>query len=162
MWAKGQGQRQSLSQDNIDELYTTVHERALRHRRSSEFGETHAEMEQLYEFWSHFLCRNFNPTMYSEFKKFAAEDTDRKAMAGMSHLINYYDETLKSQNKTISDLLAHDYIELVKQELARSDNSNRLAFGKLQLLWRNNILLPESRMKIENLIAPELREELER
>lgn len=158
MWVKGQRQPAPVSEHNSEELYTSFHARALRNREASNIGETHPDMKLLYEFWSHFLCRNFNLTMYSEFRKYAFEDARENAMTGMKNLISYYDEILNSKKKVIPEPLARHYVELVKSE----ELGNRPAFEKLRAAWRNGALDMKSRKKIDNLVDPILREELER
>lgn len=163
MWAKGQRQQAPISKDNTDELYTTVRARALRNRETSISGETHPDMKLLYEFWSHFLCRNFNPTMYREFRRYAIADSDAHAMDGMKSLISYYDETLNNKKKVIPDVLASHYVDLVNHEkLLSGSNSDRPAFTKLRLAWRNGALDMRSRKKIDNLVDIALKAELER
>lgn len=158
MWVKGQRQ-QSISERNTEALYTSYRARALKHREASAAGETHSDMKLLYEFWSHFLCRNFNLTMYNEFRKYALEDASQQALAGMKNLISYYDEVLNSKKKVIPETLARHYIEIVKNEVTDGEQP---AFKKLRAAWRNGALDLKSRKKIDNLIDPKLREELER
>jgi la-related protein 1 len=163
MWVKGQRQQAPIPKDNDDELYTTVRARALASREASAPGETHSDMKVLYQFWSHFLCRNFNPKMYSEFRQYAIEDAREHAVDGMKSLISYYDEILISKKKVIPDVLALHYVELVNDERANAQpGADRPAFAKLRLAWRNGALDLKSRKKIDNLVDPKLREELER
>jgi la-related protein 1 len=158
MWVKGQRQPAPVSEQNSEELYTTFHSRALRNREASNVGETHPDMKLLYEFWSHFLCRNFNLTMYTEFRRYAYEDVRDNDMTGMKSLISYYDEILNSKKKVIPETLARHYVELVKNE----EPGTRPAFEKLRAAWRNGALDMKSRKKIDNFVDPKLREELER
>lgn len=163
MWVKGQRQQAPIPKDNADELYTTVRARALASREMSPPGETHSDMKVLYEFWSHFLCRNFNPKMYTEFRQCATEDSKENALEGMKSLISYYDEILISKKKVIPDVLAQHYVELVNDEKAAAQaNTDRPAFAKLRAAWRNGALDLKSRKKIDGLVDPGLREELER
>lgn len=159
MWVKGQKQQAPVSEHNTEESYSAVRARALKHRESSGPGETHPDMKLLYEFWAHFLCRNFNPNMYSEFRKYAFEDATQNKSVGMENLITYYDEILNSKKKTIPEPLARHYVELVKDE---ESNSERPAFAKLRAAWRNGALDMKSRKKIDNLVDAKLRAELER
>ncbi|KAA8566812.1 hypothetical protein EYC84_009911 [Monilinia fructicola] len=92
MWVKDQRRQAAISESNTTEKYTTFRERAIRVRESSQPGETHTDMKLLYEFWAHFLCRNFNPSMYYEFRRLALEDNHNNASTGMEQLILYYDE----------------------------------------------------------------------
>ncbi|KAE9376816.1 hypothetical protein N431DRAFT_331921 [Stipitochalara longipes BDJ] len=158
MWVKGQRQPAPVSEQNSEELYTTFHSRALKNREASHIGETHPDMKLLYEFWSHFLCRNFNLTMYTEFRRYAHEDARDNAMIGLKNLVSYYDEVLNSKKKVIPETLARHYVELVKNE----EPGNRPAFEKLRAAWRNGALDMKSRKKIDNFVDAKLREELER
>ncbi|KAG9232171.1 hypothetical protein BJ875DRAFT_93411 [Amylocarpus encephaloides] len=157
MWVKGQRQQAPVSEHNSRESYTSFRARALNRRGASATGETHADMKLLYEFWSHFLCRNFNLTMYSEFRQYAYEDAESKAMSGMKNLVSYYDEILNSKKKVIPETLARHYVDLVKEE----DAEDRPAFERLRAAWRNGALDMKSRKKIDNFVDQELRGELE-
>ncbi|RAL59207.1 hypothetical protein DID88_006662 [Monilinia fructigena] len=114
MWVKDQRRQAAISEFNTTEKYTTFRERAIRVRESSQPGETHTDMKLLYEFWAHFLCRNFNPSMYNEFRRLALEDNHNNASTGMEQLILYYDETLNNKKKTINEVLAGHYVDVVK------------------------------------------------
>ena len=159
MWVKGQKKQAPVSEHNSEEPYVVLRERALKNRECSTGKDTHSDMKLLYEFWSHFLCRNFNPRMYHEFRRFALEDTENNAMVGMQNLIQYFDEILNSKKKPIAEPLARHYVELVQKEL---DNEERPAFAKLRAAWRNGALDMRSRKRIDNLVDPELKRQLER
>ncbi|KAH8808402.1 hypothetical protein F5884DRAFT_369579 [Xylogone sp. PMI_703] len=159
MWVKGQKQQVLVSEHNTEESYTAVRARALKHREVSGPDETHPDMKLLYEFWAHFLCRNFNPKMYYEFRAYAFEDAAQNKSVGMENLITYYDEILNSKKKTIPEPLARHYVELVKGE---ESSSKRPGFDKLRAAWRNGALDLKSRKKIDSLVDAKLRAELER
>lgn len=152
MWAKGVSQ--SLA-NNESEKYTEVRARALRHRDVD-------DMKVLYRFWAHFLINNFNRTMYEEFRRYALEDAKRDAPEGLKQLSVYYDQEL-NRPRTIPDTLAAHYIELVKQEKTHAAPGARTpAFARLRSAWRNGALDMKSRKKIDKLVSPELKQELER
>jgi la-related protein 1 len=160
MWVKGQKAQAPVTEENKNEPYNTVRARALRHREACPVGEIDNDMKLLYEFWSHFLVRNFNPHMYQEFRKCAIDDYhNRKNMFGITNLIQYYDEILKSKKKVIPDILAKHYVDVVKEE---DPLKERIAFTKLRAAWRNGAVEMKSRKKISNLVDNKLREELER
>ncbi|TAQ87937.1 hypothetical protein B7494_g3742 [Chlorociboria aeruginascens] len=159
MWVKGQKHQAPVSEDNTAEAYRSFRARALRHRESSSSNEIHSDMKLLYEFWSHFLCRNFNHKMYHEFRNLASEDARTNSLTGITNLIAYYDEVLNNKKKVIPETLAQHYIDLVKSE---STNSERPGFAKLRTAWRNGALDMKSRKRIDNLVDPQLRKDLER
>lgn len=158
MWVKDQRRQAPISESNTSEKYTIFRERAIRVRESSQPGETHTDMKLLYEFWAHFLCRNFNPSMYYEFRRLALEDNHNNASTGMEQLVLYYDETLNNKKKTINEVLAGHYIDVVKGE---DSPTQRSAFSKLRTSWRNGALDMKSRKKIDNLLDAKLKEQLE-
>ncbi|ESZ89829.1 hypothetical protein SBOR_9787 [Sclerotinia borealis F-4128] len=158
MWVKDQRRQAAISESNTTEKYTIFRERAIRVRGSSQPGETHTDMKLLYEFWAHFLCRNFNPSMYYEFRRLALEDNHNKASTGMEQLILYYDETLNNKKRTINDVLAGHYVDIVKGD---DSSIQRSAFSKLRASWRNGALDLKSRKKIDNLLDVKLKKQLE-
>ncbi|KAF7860829.1 hypothetical protein EAF04_008347 [Stromatinia cepivora] len=158
MWVKDQRRQAAISESNTTEKYTTFRERAIRVRETTQPGETHTDMKLLYEFWAHFLCRNFNPSMYYEFRRLALEDNNNNASIGMEQLILYYDETLNNKKKTINEVLAGHYVDVVKGD---DSPTQRSAFSKLRTSWRNGALDLKSRKKIDNLLDAHLKELLE-
>lgn len=160
MWVKGQKDQAPVTESNKNESYNAIRARALRHRESSGSGDIDSDMKLLYQFWSHFLIRNFNPRMYEEFRTCAFDDAkNRQDKFGMATLIQYYDEILNSKKKTIPDVFARHYVELVNAE---DRSKERPAFAKLRAAWRNGALDMKSRKKVDNFVDPTLREELER
>ncbi|TEY35771.1 hypothetical protein BOTCAL_0580g00010 [Botryotinia calthae] len=158
MWVKDQRRQAAISESNTIEKYAVFRERATRLREASQPGETHTDMELLYKFWAHFLCRNFNPGMYYEFRKLALEDSHNNASTGMEQLILYYDETLNNKKKTINEVLAGHYVDVVKGD---DSSIQRSAFAKLRTSLRNGALDLKSRKRIDNLLDAKLKELLE-
>ena len=111
----------------------------------------------LYQFWSHFLIRNFNTIMYNEFRKYALEDATKGSTIGINNLIEFYGKSLSSQF-AIRDRVARHYIGLVKDEDRDSDRS---AFHQLRKQWRDGALNMKNRKRISDHVDRELRDELE-
>jgi la-related protein 1 len=115
-------------------------------------------MTLLYQFWSHFLIRNFNQQMYNEFRSFAFRDVEeRDSQVGMNYLREYYAKALSSPS-TIRDSVAQHYIDLVKSNHLSSD---RAVFKQLRALWRDGSLNLKNRKKLMDLMDSEFKASLE-
>ena len=159
MWSK----EEIAASDNLrrrNEPYNEIRSRALRNR---ETGENDLDMRVMYHFWAHFLVRNFNPRMYEEFRRLAYEDLQsQKGNFGVNLLGAYYDQVLNSKRRTMPQILAKHYVELVKGEAVDGQRQERPAFGKLRASWRNGALDLKSRKILLEEVDQVLREELER
>ena len=159
MWLKSHQDPSPPNESKTSEPYTSIRTRALSNRATSPPSDVDNDMKVLYQFWAHFLIRNFNPQMYEEFRRCAYEDASRQAMFGMNHLVTFYDEVLNSKKRTIPEVFARHYVELVGGEDRAKD---RPAFAKLRAAWRNGALDMKSRKKVDGFVDAGLREELER
>ncbi|KAL9624821.1 MAG: hypothetical protein Q9160_000867 [Pyrenula sp. 1 TL-2023] len=134
--------------------YATLRSMAFTQRQI--LGNTSPEMEILYQFWSHFLVKNFNADMYDEFHGLASENSKFGFKRGLDRLLRYYEAALFSP-RVVPDRVAADLINMVTNESEYS----RPAFTILRAVWRNGAFLLKSRKKIDNLITAQLRAELE-
>lgn len=120
-------------------------------------GSCPYDMDVLYQFWSHFLIRNFNSRMYDEFRHFAFEDATHMSEVGLTNLIKFYGESLLSSQNLIRERVARDYVDLVRSE----NEHRRPAFKQLRSALRNGALDPRNRRRIGDFLDAELKASLE-
>ena len=155
LWAKDKPAQMIVQQEGMaHEPYLLVRDRALQQRESGQYGE---DLNVLYEFWSHFLVRNFNISMYEEFHTLALGDKEKGQIVGAKHLVRYY-EVLLSSRIVISERISHDIVSLAESEV----DEYRPAFGALRTAWRDGAFNLKSRKKIANILSPALRAQLDR
>lgn len=158
-WVKGKDAPvESIPSDSTYESYTHLRFKALEQRQNAMPGNCPYDMDVLYQFWSHFLIRNFNLHMYQEFQQLAFVDSaERMSDVGLTNLIKYYGESLLSSQNVIRERVAHDYVELVKTD----SESQGPAFQQLRSALRNIALDPRNRKRIGEFLDTQLRASLE-
>ncbi|KAK5137396.1 hypothetical protein LTR08_008974 [Meristemomyces frigidus] len=140
------------------ESYVQLRLKALDQRDHAATGTCPYDLDVLYQFWCHFLIRNFNSRMYSEFKYYATKDEqDRHNATGLQNLVKFYAQALLSHNP-IRDRLVKDYVDLVANEPAKLDGG---AFKELRSAWRNGALNLKNRKKLADLVDDSLKGRLE-
>ncbi|KAH9835083.1 la-related protein 1-like [Teratosphaeria destructans] len=140
------------------EAYTQLRYKALDQRANASTGNCPYDLDVLYQFWAHFLLRNFNSRMYNEFKYFANEDArERRNLTGLQNLLKFYDHALLSHS-TIRDLVINDYLKLVNDEPQALEGA---AFKQLRSAWRNGAMALKNRKKLADILEEPLKQRLE-
>ena len=159
-WVKDQ----EVSTDNLpdglgSEPYVQLRLKALRQREQASTGTCPYDLDVLYQFWCHFLLRNFNNGMYSEFTHYARADAaDRSSPTGLQSLVKFYSQSLSS-TQIIRDRVARDYVALATDEPRHLDGA---AFKSLRSAWRNGALNLKNRKKLADVMPPSLKAALDK
>ena len=161
LWMKDQDMPvEFLPPNSNPEPYVQLRLKALDQRNHAATGTCPYDLDVLYQFWCHFLLRNFNNRMYSEFKHFAHEDArERHNATGLQNLLRYYSRSLLSQKDHIRDRVCKDYVELVKSEPPLLEGA---AFKQLRSAWRNGALFLKNRKKLADIVDEQLKERLDK
>ncbi|KAI4104406.1 MAG: hypothetical protein L6R37_003305 [Teloschistes peruensis] len=149
----------SLPEGVTHEPYHVFRRNALQQRGVTSSGVCPSDLKLLYEFWSHFLVRNFNTRMYHEFRQIAFDDANnRQSAVGVEKLIQYYNESMLSPKDVVSDQIASDFLSLVGNE---GVSHERPAFDRLRAAWRNGAFNIQNRKKLDSIMDPSLKAAIE-
>ncbi|KAF2211520.1 hypothetical protein CERZMDRAFT_98405 [Cercospora zeae-maydis SCOH1-5] len=159
LWIKNSERpHEALPAGTTLEPYVHLRLKALKQRDEASTGNCPYDLDVLYQFWSHFLIRNYNHRMYGEFKYYATDDAQcRNNNTGMQNLLQFYAKALASSTP-IRDHIVRDYVELVKIEPASTQGQG---FKQLRQAWRNGALNLKNRKKLNDIVDEELRTRLE-
>jgi len=80
----------------VRQPYNEIRRVALEKRGGASPGETPVPMRNLYQFWSQMLLKDFNSSVYTEFRELALDDIRRDVPAryGLKHLLEFYRKLL--------------------------------------------------------------------
>ncbi|SMY20234.1 unnamed protein product [Zymoseptoria tritici ST99CH_1A5] len=159
LWVKDKEfPQESLPQDSLPEPYMQLRVKALDQREQAATGTCPYDLNVLYQFWSHFLIRNFNNKMYNEFKYFANNDAqERHSANGLESLVQFYSKALASSS-VIRDHIVKDYVKLVKSDPPMLQG---LAHKQLRQAWRNGALNLKNRKKLTDVVDEPFKASLE-
>ncbi|KAF2094873.1 hypothetical protein NA57DRAFT_45965 [Rhizodiscina lignyota] len=147
------------------ERYLDLYSKALKERDEASKGVSPYNVDVLYGFWSHFLLRNFNTTMYNDFRRLAVDDFEnRESVAGFKALLKYYKEALSNENHSIRTRVAWHYVDLAKRDLENEDagrRTDKLAFKQLKNQWRDGATSLRNRKVLGEFVDDELRTTLD-
>ncbi|KXT03898.1 hypothetical protein AC578_9318 [Pseudocercospora eumusae] len=145
-------------ENSTHEPYHSLRVRALSQREEAATGTCPYDLDVLYQFWSHFLIRNFNNKVYGEFKFFANNDAqERHNDTGLQNLVQFYAKALLSSSP-IREHVVKDYVELVKNEPAILQGA---AFKQLRRAYRDGALNVKNRKKLTDLLDQEMKDRLD-
>lgn len=139
---------------STSEKYQSLRDRAVIERMP---GLVTDDMDWLYQFWSHFLVRNFNLDMYSDFRSMAWEDAGAGNDGGLNHLSQYYGALLTG-DRVLTESLAADIVKLAEAE----GKTKRQTFYKLRSALRNGAFNLKSRRTLDKFLSVVFKEELEK
>lgn len=159
-WVKDQEVTSTKVRDELtSEPYLQLRAKALDQRSHAATGTCPYDMDVLYQFWCHFLIRNFNNNMYTEFMTLANEDAkQRHNLTGMQNLLKFYDHSFRSKN-TIRNRIVQDYVKLVKNEPAELQSA---VFKQLRAAWRDGAISLKNRKKLLDLVDKKFADQLEK
>ncbi len=90
----------------------------------------------------------------------AVEDESiRQSTFGKKSLIQYYDEALLGQRTVPNDVIASDFVEIVKKETSKGEG---LLFKRLRAAWRNGAWNAKNRSKVSKCLDASLTTELDK
>jgi len=156
-WIKEAAKEQFLPPpSNADFIpYNILHNNAIHQRQHSVDGQINYDLRILFTFWSCFLLRNFNLSMYAEFAQLAF--ADGFTSFGMSCLLEYYSKALASET-AMHERVAMGYLELV---ISEDRDGSRPAFTALKSAWRNGATNMKNRKRISDFMDADLKAELD-
>jgi hypothetical protein len=143
-----------IHHDARAERYIDIRANALEQRRLRASSDEYPyDMVVLYQFWSHYLVRNFNTRMFEEFQTLAEEDLAHfDNIVGMQSLVNYYTNAML-HHTLMPTIVTKNLVRLVEAELTTQEE-DLIALKTLQAVWRHDILSPGTRKAISDMTSP--------